>query len=129
MCVEGEICPNLLRSYFNCSIPELFELWISAKIQLNDLIGLLEITKAAYKRMNRKEYAYLHLETYGKLAELARATNNIEKCRDYYIDGCKQIDEFINDEDKIMYNNPTTKINLNQFLISFSDATDKPDDF
>jgi len=25
--------------------------------------------------------------------------------------------------------NPTTKINLNQFLISFSDATDKPDDF
>jgi len=24
---------------------------------------------------------------------------------------------------------PTTKINLNQFLISFSDATDKPDDF
>jgi hypothetical protein len=80
------------RAYeLKCGRPELIKLWINAKIELQDWIGLIEVAKLAEETFSDPKYTYLRLSAHGKVAESARESRDMESAAEYFFRGGKEI--------------------------------------
>jgi DNA polymerase III delta prime subunit len=75
-----------------CQRAELMSLWLDAKLELRDWIGVIELTTLASSASPSSEYVYLQAKAYMELGEIARVAGNLETAAKNYYAAGKEID-------------------------------------
>jgi len=79
-------------SKLGCDRPELFSLWIDARSQLQDWIGVIDVTKLADKDLTTAENAIIRAKAYISLAHAAEQSGLLDKAAKSYFEGGKDVD-------------------------------------
>lgn len=76
-----------------CRRPELYPLWLDAKMKLGDWIGILDVLKVGDNDIPMTDKVYLQATSYGELAEAARRMGNLNLSADYFLKGGEMISD------------------------------------
>ncbi|NIE63199.1 RNA-binding domain-containing protein [Burkholderia sp. Ax-1719] len=78
-----------------CQRAELLPLWVTAKSELGDWIGLLEITKYTESKIPVTDILLGRADAYQQLAEMDRRAGNLRSAAQRYAEGGREIDDVL----------------------------------
>lgn len=76
-----------------CVRPELFQLWIEARMSLGDWIGVIEVSELADYISPGADNIYNRAKAYCELAESSKEAGNMHRALEYYLSGGNVITE------------------------------------
>ncbi|WP_321797607.1 AAA family ATPase [Caballeronia sp. J97] len=78
-----------------CQRAELLPLWVTAKSELGDWTGLLEITKFTEDKIPASDILINRADAYQQLAEMDRRAGNLRSAAQRYAEGGREIDDVL----------------------------------